>query len=143
MDWICKNCGKRITFSDEQLQETRGVVLCPQCLTSDKVAGYAGHTAKKATPPARTKPIQFTSDDSTTSRPQRTATPPPRTKTARQSRGSATPRRASSTAGKSKTKNVRHWWQPISSWGCLWRTVMWTLVLLAAYIIFGFLMQGV
>lgn len=138
MDWQCKNCGKHVEFSTEQLTETQGVVVCPQCLASEKIAGFERRTGKPKTisshaatvnkpssPPPHRKKITFSEP----------AVPPAHKTDVKQSNKS-TPKR------RKKSKKQRGCLTPMSAWGCLWRTVFVTLILLVAYIFFGLLLQG-
>lgn len=160
MNWKCPNCGKRVVFSAEQLVETRGVVVCPQCLASDKVPGYdTPHarpkpTAVAATPPPTpsSTPQQHASNVSTPPPRRSRPTPPPHRPKINfaadgDSYGSTRPQQPvkSRKGGKKKKakKSSSGFLAPMSSLGCLWRTVACTLVLLIIYIIFGLLLQGV
>lgn len=153
MRWTCGECGKRVEFSAEQLGETRGVVVCPQCLSSEQIPGYdtpkpqdKQRISAPPSPPQKRKPV-----NTATNKP--TATPPPHRKkptatTPQTSQASATPRQKQVNTVKRKTTKKKSGRSragcltPMSTFGCLWRTVVFTLILLTVYIIFGMLLQG-
>ena len=172
MKWSCPNCGKRVEFSTEQLSETRGVVVCPQCLSSDKVPGYDAPQTKPSTKRQETKNKKQESLKATTfvTEGGASATPPERAMTtppAHKSRPTPPPHRSkaslsdksattdthrpvgtrigTSTSTKKKKKikkSSKGFFAPKSAWGCLWRSVVYTLLFLIIYIIFGLLLQG-
>ena len=157
MNWKCPNCGKRVVFSDEQLAETRGVVVCPQCLSSDQLPGYDAPRArhKSSSSAASVSPsVPSSSPSQTTQQPRKVTTPPPH-----RQRQSPPPHRPKITfadtaadppkrtrkggTAKKKAKNASSGFMaPKSPLGCLWRSVIYTLVLLIIYVVFGLLMQG-
>ena len=122
MRWTCPNCGKQIDFSPSQIRQTGGIVVCPQCLSSERVPL-----------PEQTIPKPST----TTKQPPRTIVPkqPPTAKPATRPVAPKKPKRK-------KTK--RHGLlAPMSAIGCLWRSVVFTLILLAVYIFVGWALNYV
>ncbi len=165
MNWKCPNCGKRVAFSAEQLAETRGMVVCPQCLSSDCVPGYDAPPSKPSAKRQETRSEQRTANSyQPTARSDRQETrkdmptPPPHKSRpvppshrpkinfadTSASRADSQPTRSPSHAGKKKKakKSSSGFLAPKSSLGCLWRSVVYTLILLIVYIIFGLLLQG-
>ena len=152
MNWKCPNCGKRVEFSTEQLNETRGVVVCPQCLSSDKVPGYDLPKPQRK-PHATTASSSVTASSSTTQQPHMSTppprksrpTPPPhRTKISfadQPSSPQSQPSKPKKSSGKKKNTRKTSG-STISSLGCLWRSIVYTLILLILYIVFGLLLQG-
>lgn len=145
MNWTCPHCQKKVTFSTEQLNETHGVVVCPQCLSSDKVPGYDKPKLqqRKATSEQQSTPRMKT-PPSHTSRP----TPPPhRSKLASNERPNNTPTtpkpKKTSTQRKKKASRPLGRLTPHSALGCLWRSVVFTLILMLFYIVFGYILQGI
>lgn len=134
-------------FSTEQLRETRGVVVCPQCLSSDKVPGYEAPSkpaakrqearVKKQEAPAMTTPPAHKS---------RPTPPPHRSKVASSekpsSRSDTPPVKPKKKKKSKKSSSSTGFLAPKSALGCLWRSVVYTLLLLIIYIIFGMLLQG-
>ena len=159
MNWNCPNCGKRVEFSAEQLAETRGVVVCPQCLSSDKVPGYdAPHTSRAAastTSTTSTKsrrsqpsaPSQSGRNMTTPPPHNKPSTPPPHRRRISFVDKEDTPKPdkpQKSTGKKKKAKtSSKGLLAPKSALGCLWRSVVYTMLLLIAYIVVGLLLQGI
>ena len=138
MRWTCPKCGKRLEISNEQLIANDGVIVCPQCLLQ----------AHQPIPKARI-----------TSRQEKPATPPPvktrmkQTPPARRSaaltdsnssNGSSGTRPSTSknTSKKRSSKKKKKQQQGMTAWGCLGRTIVFTLVLFAAYVFFGLLLEA-
>jgi len=161
MNWKCPNCGKRLEFSTEQLVETRGVVVCPQCLSSEQVPGYDAPQAKRNSPSSQpSRPPQQPALAPSSSLQSKVNTPPPHKSrptppqhrsrvinftgdTGSSTREATQPRPKKSGGKKKKAKSSgKGCLAPKSSLGCLWRSVVYTLLLLIVYIIFGLLMQG-
>ena len=142
MRWTCPKCGKKLEISNEQLIANDGVVVCPQCLLqarqpipTARVAAKYDKADADSTPPKRTK--------STTPPPHK-----PRMKQAKTSyrytglSGNSTTSpstKKKSTKKKSKKKKGKEGITPL---GCLGRTVIFTLVLFAAYVFFGLLLES-
>lgn len=161
MRWTCEKCGKKMDVSEEQLFETQGVIVCPQCLATVTVPGYK--RAKKKTEPKNnfaqaTVQKQVQSEDST--RPKhideakkKKATPPPYHKKTSfvEKPVTTTPRRTTpaapinrdvqTTVKKKKKKKKKN--TPTSGWGCLWQSILFTIILLVIYLAVGYLLQGV
>lgn len=138
MRWTCPKCGKRLEISNEQLIANDGVIVCPQCLLQ----------AHQPIPKARI-----------TSRQEKPATPPPvktrmkQTPPARRSaaltdsnssNGSSGTRPSTSknTSKKRSSKKKKKKQQGMTAWGCLGRTIVFTIVLFAAYVFFGLLLEA-
>lgn len=142
MRWTCPKCGKKLDISNEQLVANDGVIVCPQCLLqarqpvpTARVAARYDEVEKQTTPPPR----------KTT---KKTSTPPPhqtRMKPARTSyrytgvTGTDAPKKKSTAKKKSKKKKQAN---VMSAWGCLLRSIIFTLVLFAAYVFFGLLLES-
>lgn len=151
MRWTCPKCGKKLEISNEQLIANDGVIVCPQCLLQ----------ARQPVPKTRVTPRS----DKTADTPKRgkeninfdtppeykpTTTPPhkPRMKQASTSyrytglgsnNNGNTAKKKNTTKKKSKKKKKQ---QGMSAWGCLGRTIVFTLVLFAAYVFFGLLLEA-
>ena len=150
MHWTCDKCGKTLEISAEQLTETQGTVVCPQCLGTDVVPGYKRRRAASP-PPATTQ----------SSPPKREAgngVPPPHRKRSASTQQRQTisfvnqpsppsqqrppaPNRTKSKKKKRKKSSRGGCLEPHSTLGCLWRSVLATLVVLALYSALGFLVQ--
>ena len=153
MRWTCPKCGKKLNISNEQLIANDGVIVCPQCLLQarqpvPKVSVTARDDKPKAAPRRQQQTISFNTD--TPPEYKSSTTPPPhktRMKTATTSNrytglsgSDSTPQRRKS-SGKKKSKKKKKQ-QGMSAWGCLGRTVVFTLVLFAAYVFFGLLLEA-
>ena len=160
MRWTCPKCGKKLNISDEQLIANDGVIVCPQCLLQARQPIPKGHgnstssssnssRSDDVTPPKRKQDsIDF---DTTQTEPQ--ATPPPHKQRMKQantsyrytglsgnsSDNSAAPKKKPTEKKKSKKKKSS---DGMSAWGCLGRTIIFTLVLFAAYVFFGLLLEA-
>lgn len=142
-------------ISPEQLAETGGVVVCPQCLSSVKVATVAQRrkSSPQPAPPAEVPPVKQVRSQKVISF-EPPATPPPhrkRTMTTPPPRTAPTPPpkpRPQTITKKMNTKNnntaesnkgmLHTIANPPSPLGCLWRSIVATAVLLLVYIFFGF-----
>ena len=153
MRWNCAKCGKKLEVSNEQLIANDGIIICPQCLLQahqpiPKARVTARSTSSK---PAtqRNKPAESISFD--TPPEYKPSTPPPHKPRMKQAStsyrytglsgsntSSNTPKRKKSSKKKSKKKNS----QGMSAWGCLGRTIVFTLLLFAAYVFFGLLLDA-
>lgn len=153
MRWTCPKCGKKLTVSDEQLIAQNGVIVCPQCLCTAEQP-----LPKRPEPKREAKPAQA---DTVQQRRQPRKSPPPYKGTAKVSarqavptvaRRTATPRTATATLtpraaykprskAMSKNKKNKKPSRPMSGLGCLWRSILVTLTLLIAYILFGLLLR--
>ena len=145
MRWTCPKCGKKLDISNEQLIANDGVIVCPQCLLQARQPipkkQYASTTADEessSTPPPR-------KSGSTAS------TPPPHKTRMKQAStsyrytgpgGSSTTTSATKKkSGKKKTKKKKQ--AGMSGWGCFGKSVVFTLVLFAAYVFFGLLLESI
>ena len=152
MRWTCDKCGKTLEISTEQLTETQGVVVCPQCLGTAVVPGYKRRRAAQSstestapppskpdnagTPPPRRRPSSPSQQRKTISFVDQPSTPPPRKQPA-----TAPDPRPKPKKKKRKKSSSGGCLAPHTSWGCLWRSVVGTLVFLALYSALGFLLQ--
>lgn len=146
MNWTCPKCGKKLEISNQQLIKNDGVIVCPQCLLQ----------ARQPMPKSQTR----SSQDETETPPKRQASPPtritppapkPRMKQASTSyryagvngnnnSGNTTPPKRKTT-GKKKSKKKKQS-DGMSALGCFGRTIVITLVLFAAYVFFGLLLEA-
>lgn len=153
MRWTCPKCGKKLDISNEQLISNDGVIVCPQCLlqarqpvpTARVAARYDEADAATATPP----PYNSSKN---------TSTPPPykpRMKQASNSNRSTgttgnngtssrptTPKRNTSSSSKKKNARKKNQSKGMSALGCFGRTIVITLLLFAAYVFFGLLLDA-
>ena len=156
MKWTCGHCGKALNVSEEQLYETRGVIVCPQCLSSDTVPGYQRRKRTAvADTPSSTKKV---SPPSVTDQERERVSPPPKRKPPTPppyrkkisfveestSRGS-TENRTKPSVGKKKRKKKKTsgLLAPTTSLGCLWRTLVFTAILLAVVTFVGYVLDVV
>ena len=153
MRWTCPKCGKKLEISNEQLLTGDGIIVCPQCLLQARQpipkARLTDRKDTPSTPPKRKK--ESISFDNTESERQ-SSTPPPysrrmkqatpsyrHTSTGSANSGNTAPKKKSSGKKKGKKKKTQ---QPMSAWGCLCRSIVFTLVLFAAYVFFGLLLEA-
>ena len=146
MRWTCPKCGKKLEISNEQLISNDGVIVCPQCLLQ----------ARQPMPTARVAARYDEVDAATTPPPRKSSnsetTPPPHKPRMKQAKtsyrytglsgdssSSSTPKKKTTAKKKSKKKKQN---QGMSAWGCLGRTIIFTLVLFAAYVFFGLLLES-
>lgn len=146
MRWTCPKCGKKLDISNEQLVANDGVIVCPQCLLqarqpvpTARVAARLDKAAAESTPPPRPST-------------SKTSSPPPHKPRMKQARtsyrytgisGSADGTNRPANRKKSSTrKSKKKKRQDMSAWGCLGRTVVFTLVLFALYVFFGLLLEA-
>jgi len=133
MRWTCPKCGKKLDVSDEQLLAQDGVIVCPQCLLqSQQPLPRVTLRANKnnSTPPARAR--------------KSSATPPPYTATSRSttsSTTSSTPPRRTTTTKRKKSKKKRSKTHT-SALGCFFKSIAFTLLLFAAYVFVGLILQS-
>ena len=157
MRWTCPKCGKKLEISDEQLIANDGMIVCPQCLLQ-----------ARQPIPKRQRPKTGIDTSLTTDKPNTppnksqkstpTSTPPPHKQRMKQAstpyrytglsgdNGGNTQRPATKkkTTGKKKpTKKKKKTSDGMSALGCLGRTIVITLVLFAAYIFFGLLLEAI
>lgn len=161
MRWTCPKCGKKLDVSNEQLIANDGVIVCPQCLLQAhqpipkaRVTRRAPETesAPKQRPAQQTRSIDF--DTAQTLPEYKPATPPPHKTRMKQASTSyrytgltgsdSNPDTGKRTAPKKKSsrKKKKNQNNGMSALGCLGRTVVFTLVLFAAYVFFGLLLEA-
>ena len=149
MEWTCDKCGKTLFISEEQLSETKGVIVCPQCLSSDTVPGYGRKSANSrqsiksesqtaAPPPHRSKPQTS----------MKTSPPPYRKKINFMEESSSTKpqvKQNSTSATRKKNKKKKSKKQgllaPHSAGGCIWRSFLITLLLMIMITALGFFLD--
>jgi len=134
MRWTCPKCGKKLDISNEQLLASDGVIVCPQCLQQARqplprvTVQDRDTSSRSSTPPART----------------RKATPPPHVA---QATSTSAVRTSSSTArtntSRKKKKSKRNKNNHVSAFGCLLRSIAITLILFAAYVFVGLLLETI
>ena len=146
MRWTCPKCGKKLEISNEQLIANDGVIVCPQCLLQSRQPIPTARVAARydEVDAATTPPPRKSSNSATTPPPHK-----PRMKQAKtsyryaglsgDSSNSHTPKKKTTSKKKSKKKKQN---QGMSAWGCLGRTIIFTLVLFAAYVFFGLLLEA-
>ena len=154
MRWTCPKCGKKMNISDEQLIANDGVIVCPQCLLQarqpvPKATVTPRDDKPQATSRRQPQTISFNTDTPPEYKPSTTTPPPHKTRmkpastsyryTGLSGSDNTTPKRKPSGKKKSKKKKKQ---QSMSGWGCLGRTVVFTLVLFAAYVFFGLLIDA-
>ena len=160
MRWTCPKCGKKLEVSNEQLIANDGVIVCPQCLLQAHQpipkARITPREDKPGTTAPKRKPQQSISFENSTPPEYKPLTPPPHKNRMKQASTSyrytgltgssdngtkqpATPNKK--TTGKKKSKK-RKKNNGMSAWGCLGRTIVFTLVLFAAYVFFGLLLEA-
>ena len=160
MRWTCPKCGKRLEVSNEQLIANDGVIVCPQCLLqAHQPVPKARITERDDKPRPKTanrKPQQSISFENNTPPEYKPSTPPPHKTRMKQASTSyrytglsgnsdngtkrpTAPKRQST--GKKKSKKKKND-AGMSPWGCLGRTVVFTLILFAAYVFFGLLLEA-
>ncbi|MBO7609274.1 MAG: hypothetical protein J6S96_03610 [Muribaculaceae bacterium] len=138
MDWICKKCGKTLEVSEEQLYEMQGVVICPQCLGSDLVPGYRRKSTTKTANQSSSNSRAISRQPSTTSTKPTPPTYRKKTNQVERTSTATSPRTAVATPKKKKKKRKKRGaLAPNSSWGCLWRSVLYTLIFLLIITIIG------
>ncbi len=162
MRWTCPKCGKKLDVSNEQLIAGDGVIVCPQCLLqahqpipTTRVTARADKTATTSSAPKRT-PQRSINFDSETPPEYHPITPPVHKNRMKQAsasyhytgltgKGATTAqnqpngkKKSSSKRRKKKKTNA----DGMSALGCLGRTIVFTLVLFAAYIFFGLLLEA-
>ena len=154
MRWTCPKCGKKLNISNDQLIANDGLIVCPQCLLQARQPVPKGTASPRDDKP-RTAPkrqqqtISFNTDTPPEHKPSTTTPPPHKTRmkpattsyryTGLSGSDTTPPKRKPSSKKKSKKKKKQ---QGISGWGCLGRTVVFTLVLFAAYVFFGLLIEA-
>ena len=150
MRWTCPKCGKKLDISNERLIANDGVIVCPQCLLQARQpipkARESARADKAAVQRKQAESINFDTPPE-----YKASTPPPHKPRMKQAStsyrytglsGDTTsngPKRK--TSGKKKS-NKKKQSQGMSALGCLGRTIVFTLVLFAAYVFFGMLLEA-
>lgn len=150
MRWTCPKCGKKLDISNEQLIANGGVIVCPQCLLQShqpvptaRVAARLDEVAAQSStpPPARTSGSSTPPPHKT--RMKQASTSYRYTGLSGDSDGSSRPTpKKKTTASKKKSKKKKKKSEGMSALGCLGRTIVFTLVLFAAYVFFGLLLEA-
>lgn len=140
MRWTCPKCGKKLDVSNEQLIANDGVIVCPQCLL-------------QARQPIPQKRVTTSMNTSSTPPPRKSNqvenTPPPhktRMKQASTSYRYTGPGSGSNGTTKKrpvKKKSKKKKQAGMSAWGCFGKSVIFTLILFAAYVFFGLLLESI
>lgn len=153
MRWTCPKCGKKLDVSNEQLIANDGVIVCPQCLLqAHQPIPKARITERTAEPEPAPRRKSSETIDFDTPPEYKPSTPPPHKPRMKQastsyrytgmsgnnSSSSTTKRKPSSKKKSKKKKNS----EGMSAWGCMGRTIIFTLVLFAAYVFFGLLLDA-
>ena len=140
MRWTCPKCGKKLDISNEQLIANDGVIVCPQCLLQARQpiskVSITARADTSATPPPHRSTRTATS-----------STPPPHRMRMKQASTSyrytgigGNTGTSKKKTGKKKSKKKKS--DGMSALGCLGRTVVFTLLLFAAYVFFGLLLES-
>lgn len=160
MRWTCPKCGKKLDISNEQLIANDGVIVCPQCLLqAHQPIPKARVTSRddkerSRTTATRRKAQQSISFDNNTPPEYKPTSPPPHKTRMKQAStsyrytglsgsndtGTQRPAAKKRTTGRKKSKKKKQ--EGMSAWGCLGRTIVFTLVLFAAYVFFGLLLEA-
>lgn len=160
MRWTCPKCGKKLDISNEQLIANDGVIVCPQCLLqAHQPIPKARVTARddkerSRTTATRRKAQQSISFDNNTPPEYKPTSPPPHKTRMKQAStsyrytglsgsndtGIQRPVAKKRTTGRKKSKKKKQ--EGMSAWGCMGRTIVFTLVLFAAYVFFGLLLEA-
>ena len=150
MRWTCPKCGKKLDISNERLIANDGVIVCPQCLLQARQPIPKARESARADKPAVQRK-QAESINFDTPPEYKASTPPPHKPRMKQAStsyrytglsGDTTSNGAKrKTSGKKKSKKKKQS-QGMSALGCLGRTIVFTLVLFAAYVFFGMLLEA-
>ena len=141
MRWTCPKCGKKLDISNEQLIANDGVIVCPQCLLQSRQPIPTARVAARLDQAAASTPPPRQSG-------KKTSSPPPHKPRMKQARtsyrytgisGSADTSKKSTAKKKTKKKKKD---AGMSGWGCLGRTVVFTLILFTLYVFFGLLLEA-
>lgn len=153
MRWTCPKCGKKLDVSNEQLIANDGVIICPQCLLqAHQPIPKTRITERTAEPEPAPRRKSTETIDFDTPPEYKPSTPPPHKPRMKQAStsyrytgmsgsnsSSNTPKRKPSSKKKSKKKKNS---EGMSAWGCMGRTIVFTLLLFAAYVFFGLLIDA-
>lgn len=150
MRWTCPKCGKKLDISNEQLIANDGVIVCPQCLLQAQQPIPKARITRRSEPSTEQPPRRKQPDinfDTDTPPEYKSSTPPPPKQRMKQAStsyrytglGNGNTKKKSPSKKKTKKKKKL---EGLSAWTCLWRTVVFTLVLFAAYVFFGLLLEA-
>ena len=149
MRWTCPKCGKKLDISNERLIANDGVIVCPQCLLQARQPIPKARVVSRADKPAaQRKPAESINFD--TPPEYKPSTPPPHKPRMKQAStsyrytglsGNQSAPKKEQPSGKKKS-NKKKPSEGMSAWGCLGRTIVFTLVLFAAYVFFGLLLEA-
>ena len=140
MRWTCPKCGKKLDVSNEQLIANDGVIVCPQCLL-------------QARQPIPQKRVTTSVNTSSTPPPRKSNqvenTPPPhktrmkQTSTSYRYTGPGSGSNGTTKKRPVKKKSKKKKQAGMSAWGCFGKSVIFTLILFAAYVFFGLLLESI
>ena len=158
MRWTCPKCGKKLDVSNEQLIANDGVIVCPQCLLQAhqpipkaRITPREDKERARTAAPRRKAQQSISFENNTPPEYKPSSTPPPHKTRMKQastsyrytglsgSSGSTATKKKNTGKKKSKKKKQD---TGMSGWGCLGRTIVFTLVLFAAYVFFGLLLEA-
>ena len=149
MRWTCPKCGKKLDISNERLIANDGVIVCPQCLLQARQPIPKARVVSRADKPAaQRKPAESINFD--TPPEYKPSTPPPHKPRMKQAStsyrytglsGNQSAPKKKQPSGKKKS-NKKKLSEGMCAWGCLGRTIVFTLVLFAAYVFFGLLLEA-
>ena len=140
MRWTCPKCGKKLDVSNEQLIANDGVIVCPQCLLQ----------ARQPIPQKRVTTSMNTSSTPPPRKSNQVENSPPPHKT-RMKQASTSYRYTGPGSGSNgttkkrpvKKKSKKKKQAGMSAWGCFGKSVIFTLILFAAYVFFGLLLESI
>ena len=152
MRWTCPKCGKKLDISNEQLIANDGVIVCPQCLLQAHQPIPKGRTSSAQGNVPKRNQQSITFDQETPPEYKPSTPPPPRTRM----KPASTSYRYTGLTGNSdnqrpatkkknsgnKKRGRKKKQDSMSALGCLGRSIVFTLVLFAAYIFFGLLLEA-
>ena len=150
MRWTCPKCGKKLDISNEQLIANDGVIVCPQCLLQARQPVPKARVSSRDDNNSTSTKRQKNSIDFGDEQPPKRQTPPPHKPRMKQAStsynytgmgrtGNGTTTRKKTTGKKKSNKKTS---DGISTLGCFARTIIFTLVLFAAYVFLGLLIEA-
>ena len=134
MRWTCPKCGKKLNVTGEQLIAKDGLIVCPLC------GLQARQPLPKSGGSAGSKPVRKPSPSPSTTRRMKSSTPTPLSAVSTSQQGGQSSDTPPRPRKKTKKKNNQ---DGMSGWGCLLRSIIVTLVLFAAYVFFGLLLDAI
>ena len=138
MRWTCPKCGKKLDISNEQLIANDGVIVCPQCLLQARQPIPKARVAARADSPAAPPPHK-TSPASSSPPPHRTRMKQATTSYKYTGIGGNTGTAKKKTTKKKSKKKKQN---GMRAWGCMGRSIIFTLLLFAAYVFVGLLLES-